>query len=187
MPSQTTFNLIAYARAIGSKMLATSEVRFRNDIQPQAIVADFSNLTPAHEPPLAIFGGSIPAVALESAAYRVQSLGPGGCFVLQATHQTALFGLAFLAIDSGIPFNNLVTHPANVASNEAPRSIVTSGTVLAAAQPAAATTPVVTAAVVPQGIWLPPGSELAIFVQQINLVVPFLIVVADVPASEGGD
>lgn len=181
---ETDYNLTAYARAIGSKMLAA--MHFINSIQPTIQVADLTSLSPAHQPPLAAFGASTIAVVGQRAKLEVASRGPGGCFVVDfryAGGSTVAVNFAIQTTSVGLATQ---LNP-QTFSNQAPQSAVFVD--LSVTNPLPGTTfPLANGSLgFPIGAWIPPGRFLLFSQLSGNITSQWSITIADVPVSEGGD
>jgi len=182
--AQTDFNVQAYLRSIGSRG-GGGDIEFSSTIHPTVQLADFSDLTPAHQPPLASFGGIVPAVVARFGATQIHSRGTGGVFILDWSFNPGLFLTCVFAVQPPVVLANLITHAPQTFSNAPPASVVESGDV--AATPDQALFPAVLINMFPNGVWLPPGATLLMTTTAANAPFPFCVTLADVPVGEGGD
>lgn len=182
---ESDYNFTAYARAIGVKARELARLTFLDGVRPVVTVADFSSLSPAHQPPVATFGFTSNAAAGERAKFEVQSLGVGGCFVVDFRWAASLLSSAKFRI-SGVTAGLGTTSVGQVWSNQNVASIVTNARSVAQLL-AAGTFPVVNASQFPLGAWLPRGQFLYVEAISPNVTVDVSITIADVPVGEGGD
>ncbi len=182
--AQTDFNLIAYARAIGSR--DASIFTIGETIQPTLIVGDLSRLTPAHQPPVAMFGGFMPGNALELTVWEVQSLAAGGTWVVNMA-ATPIFGFTFEIRPAVTALNNVVVCIPQVLSNTAPTSNVRHGSLILA-PPALDDVPSFgSGSWIDREIWIPPGQFMYCQSKVFNAAGDLALLVRDVPVGEGGE
>lgn len=187
IPGTTDFNLQSFLRAIGERG-GGGEYQFARTIQPVVNLADFTNLTPSHEPPVGQFGGAVPAAAGEHAAVRLTSLGKGGTYILDSWFQTVPgSGVARFTRNSALVFIGALAAPPFLYSEDPILSTMESGTVLNANLPAGATTPTFGSDFFPPGLWIPPGGTWEMFALNGNTLLSWGVTISDVPVSQGGD
>lgn len=184
MAGQTDFNLQEYLRAIGSRG-GGGDYQFSTRVTPTVQLADFSDLTPAHQPPLAIYGGIVPVPAATFGALQVHSRGKGGAFILDLAWHSGIFIPNQFAISAtGLALNNVVNHIGQLASDEMPLTTIQSGDLPGVL---ATTFPAFISNSFPNGIWIPPGQFCTVVSTAVATTTSFACTISDVPVSQGGD
>lgn len=184
--AEHSFNLSEFVSRMGLKRV--SEFPIIERVQPVALVGDLSPLVPAYAPPAAFFGRLVPLVAGQHTIATVQSLGAGGCFILFVTSTTV--GGWQLGTFPADPAPLIAGAPAvNQVSNELPVSVVRDGTILVATRPmTTATHSLITSGELIQSLpfFVPRGFFFTIQAATAAIQMVYMVLVADVPASEGG-